>query len=59
LNKKTGNSFADPFLFSCFSNILHEVKNANGSYWPDLLKDKPELQSAGICVLIQEERSAS
>jgi len=54
MNKKTGNFFADPFLFSCFSNILHEDKNADGSYWPDLLKDEPELQSRGICFHIKK-----
>jgi len=53
LNKKTGNSFAEPFLFSSFSNIL--IKNAGRSHWPDLMKDEAEQQPSGICFLAQKK----
>jgi len=56
MSTKTGNSFADPFLFSCFSNILPVDKNANGSYWPSLLKDEAELKLSGICVHTKTNR---
>ena len=43
MSTNTSNSFADPFLFSFFSNILAVDENANGSYRLDLLKDETEL----------------
>ena len=39
MSTKTGNSFAYMQLMPYFANKFMRDKNADGLYWPDLLKD--------------------